>query len=120
MKLTDHLDRIYQLVLDRADPAKVRGHIELIRDQVEAVAKIEAQLRKEIARKDKLHAKEVAQMAKVHADEISKLTQSYAAYKQIVETFGITPKQLLPLIQEERRRRGLQIKLEDIYKKAGK
>ena len=38
MKLTEHLDRIYQLIIDSADPAKVRGHIELIRDQVEAAA----------------------------------------------------------------------------------
>lgn len=97
MKLTEHLDRIYQLVIDRADPAKVRGHIELIRDQVEAVSKIEAQLRKEITRKSKLHAKEMAQ-----------ITKSYAAYKAIVETFGITPKQLLPMLQEERRRRGIK------------
>jgi len=78
MKLTQHLDRIYQLVLDRADPAKVRGHIELIREQVEAVAKIESNLRKEIARKDKLHVKKVAQITKLYSDEKKKLDHKVA------------------------------------------
>jgi uncharacterized protein involved in exopolysaccharide biosynthesis len=101
MKLTEHLDRIFQLVLDRADPAKVRGHIELIRDQVDAVAKIEAQLRKQIARDKKSHAKEMA-----------KITQDYAAYKDIVETYGMTPKQFLKEVRTaldaEMKRRGMK------------
>jgi hypothetical protein len=77
MELTDHLDRIYQLVLDRADPARIRGHIELIREQVEAVAKIEAKLRKQIARDKKLHAEEMAKLEKEHAAEVNNLCLLY-------------------------------------------
>ncbi len=94
MKLTEHLDRIYRLVLDRADPAKVRVHIEIIRDQVEAAEKIEAELRKQIAREKKLHAKEKAA-----------INQEFAAYKDIVETFNATPKQILIAVKAELQKR---------------
>lgn len=77
MQLTKHLDRIYQLVLDRADPARIRGHIELIREQVEAVTKVEAKLRKQIARDKILHAQQVAQLEKEHAAEMLNFSQLY-------------------------------------------
>jgi len=77
MKLTKHLDKIYQLVLDRADPAEVRGQIEFIRDQVDAAGKVEAKLRKQIARDKKSHAKEIARLKDSHATEISKLKEAH-------------------------------------------
>ena len=101
MKLDKHLDIIYQLVLDRADPAKVRGHIELIRDQVEAADKIEAQLRKQITRDKKLHAKELA-----------KITEDYAVYRDLVEAYNMTPKQFVQNVRlaldAELQRRGIK------------
>lgn len=72
MKLTQHLDRVYQLVLDRADPAKVREHIELVRDQVDAADKVEAKLRRQIARDKKSHAKEMVRLKSEQAATIAK------------------------------------------------
>ena len=39
MKITDHLDTIEKLVLDRVSPAEIRGHIQAIREQLEAYQK---------------------------------------------------------------------------------
>jgi hypothetical protein len=38
MTITEELDQIDKLVVERADPAKIRGHIQAIRDQLEAHA----------------------------------------------------------------------------------
>jgi low affinity Fe/Cu permease len=84
MKLTEHLDKIYQLVLDRADPAKVRVHIELIRDQTDAAGKIEAKLRKQIARDKKSHVKEVAALKNENAKIEEKLAKLEKQYQQSV------------------------------------
>ena len=73
MKLTQHLDRISQLVLERADPAKVREHIELVRDQVDAAEKLAGKLRKQIARDKKSRATEVAGLKTEQAATIAKI-----------------------------------------------
>ena len=39
MTITEHLDLIEKLVLDRAAPAEIRRHIAVIREQVEAYDK---------------------------------------------------------------------------------
>ena len=36
MRITEHLDAMEKLVIDRASPAEIRGHIVFIRDQMEA------------------------------------------------------------------------------------
>src|SRR5258708_36238324 len=73
MKLTQHLDRIYQLVLDRADPAKVREHVELIRDQVDASDTVQANLRKQLVRNKKSYKKEIIEVNQANAKELAKL-----------------------------------------------
>ena len=53
MKITKRLDLIEKLILDRAEPAKIRDHVISIREQLEAYesdAKKIADLKKEIAK----------------------------------------------------------------------
>ena len=59
MKITEHLDLIEKLVLDRATPAEIRGQIQIIRDQLQAYEK-EAALHTE--RKTKIEQLEAANL----------------------------------------------------------
>ena len=64
MKITEHLDHIEKLVLDRAPPAEIRGHIQSIRDQLEAYEK-EAQ---KMADREKEKAEIQARNAELEAE----------------------------------------------------
>lgn len=75
MKITEHLNAVEKLVLDRATPAEIRGQIEFIRGQLEAYEKdaaLHADREKRIleleAEKSKLQAEIARRDAEADAD----------------------------------------------------